>query len=148
MSGSIMVTFKTKLLAELAALPGTAGVKLSFGDPGETALKENIWFGRIYNNEHDAVALKAGRRRREENFTLETYVEVGGTRLTPERSETRALELGLLIEEYLADNPKLDGNVECLLFAVVSGMELFTSSTSDGPLTRYTVSIDVKARLL
>lgn len=148
MSGSIMVTFKTKLLAELAALPGTDGVKLSFGDPGENALKENIWFGRIYNNEHDAVALKAGRRRREENFTLETYVEVGGTRLTPERSETRALELGLLIEEYLADNPKLDGNVECLLFAVVSGMELFTSSTSDGPLTRYTVSIDVKARLL
>mgnify|MGYP003648659320 FL=1 len=148
MAGSIMVTFKTKLLSELTSIPGTAGVKMSFGDPGENALKENIWFGRIFNNEHDAVALKAGRRRREENFTLEVYVEVGGTRLTPERSETRALELGLLIEEYLADNPKLDGTVDCLLFAVVSGMELFTSSTTDGPLTRYTISVDVKARLL
>jgi hypothetical protein len=148
MAGSIMVTFKQDLLATISAMPGMAGVKVSFGDPGENALKENVWFGRIYDNDHDPVALKAGRRRREENFTLEIYVEVGGTRLTPERCETRALELGLLIEEYLADNPKLDGNVDGLLFAVVSGMELFTSQTTDGPYTRHTVSVDVKARLL
>lgn len=148
MAGSIMVTFKTTLLAELVAMPGTAGVKLSYGDPGENALKENIWFGRIYDNAHDPVALKAGRRRREENFTLDIYIEVGGVRLTPERCEARALELGLLIEEYLADSPKLDGTVTGLQFAVVSGMELFTSQTTDGPYTRHTVSVDVKARLL
>ena len=143
-----MVTFKTKLIEVMAAMPEMAGVKISFADPGENALKENVWLGRIYDNEHDPVALKAGRRRREENFTLEIYVDVGGTRLTPERCETRALELGLLIEEYLADNPKLDGAVDGLLFAVVSGMELFTSQTTDGPYTRHTVSVDVKARLL
>lgn len=148
MAGSIMVTFKTTLLEAIGVMPGMAGVKVSFADPGENALKENIWFGRISDNDHDPVALKAGRRRREENFTLEINVEVGGTRLTPERCETRALALGLLIEEYIADNPKLDGTVDGLLFAVVSGMELFTSQTTDGPLTRHTIDVDVKARLL
>ena len=148
MAGSIMVSFKTKLLAELAALAGTTGVKMSYADPGENALKENIWFGRIYDSEVDPVALRAGRRRREENFTVEVFVEVGGVRLTPERCETRALELGQLVEEYLADHPKLDDTVDGLLFAVVSGMDLFTSQTTDGPLTRQTISVDVKARLL
>jgi len=125
-----------------------AGVKVSYADPGERALKENLWFGRIYDNEHEPVALKVGRRRREENFTAEVFVEVMGTRLTPERTEVRAMELGTALEEYLADNPKLDGTIEGLLFAVVSGMELSTTETSEGPQTRLNIEVDVKARLL
>lgn len=148
MAGSIMVAFKSKLVSELAALPSMTGVKLSYGDPGENALKETIWCGRILENEHEPVALKAGRRRREENFTLEVYVDVTGTRLTHERAESRAVALGQALEEYLADNPKLDDSVTGLLFAVVSGMELVTLQTTDGPSTRLTVSIDVKGRLL
>lgn len=148
MAGSTMVAFKSKLVSELAALPAMAGVKVSYGDPGDLALKENVWCGKITDNEHEAVALKAGRRRREENYTADVYVEVTGTRLTVETAETRALALGLVLEEYLADNPKLDGTITGLLFAVVSGMELSTLESTDGPHTRLTVSIDVKARLL
>lgn len=148
MAGSTMVDFKSTLVTALAALPAMSGVKVSFADPGETALKENVWCGRIRDNEHEAVALKSGRRRREENYTVDVFVEVTGTRLTVETAETRALALGLALEEYLADNPKLDGTVSGLLFAVVSGMELSSVESTDGPHTRLTVSIDVKARLL
>jgi hypothetical protein len=148
MAGSTMVAFKSALVVNLAALPGMAGVKVSYADPGDKALKENVWCGRITDNEHEAVALRAGRRRREENFTAEVFIEVVGTRLTAERAETRALALGLVLEEYLADNPKLDGSVDGLAFAVISSMELATLETTEGPQTRLTVGIYVKARLL
>lgn len=148
MAGSVMAAVKAALVTQLAALPSLAGVQVTYADPGEVARKENIWFGRVRDNDHEPVALKAGRRRREENFTLDCMVEVGGTRLSPQASEERAIALGTAIEEHLADYPKLQDAVDGVAFCVISGMELFTDQTTNGPRTVLTINIDVKARLL
>ena len=74
-------------------------------------------------------------------------IVVSGTKLTEERSETRAMVIGTLVEEYLADNPTI-GDVANVRFAVVSGIELETITTTNGPLTQLTLTVSVKARLL
>lgn len=146
MAGSTIVAVKQSLVTDLKAIGGMADVSISYAHPGERGGKEIVYCGNVRSGEHDPVALRAGRRLREENYDLDVHVIVSGTKLTEDGSETRALVLGKLIEEHVADNPKL--NTVNVAFAVVSAIELETLSTSNGPLTQLTLTVSVKARLL
>jgi hypothetical protein len=147
MAGSTIVAVKQALITNLSALGGLSSVHISYAHPGEKGRKENLWLGAVRDGEHEATALKLGRRRREENYEVELHVEVGGTQLSPERSEERAIVIGTLVEEYLADNPKMGGVIN-VLFAVVTGIDMHTLNTTNGPLTQLMLTISVKARLL
>ena len=148
MAGTTMVAFKSKMVELISAMPEFDGVKVSYADPGDKALKENVWFQRITLNDVEPVALRTGRRRRDETYQAELVIEVSGTRLTPERAEARSLELGLHIEEYLADNPKLDGSLPDLITALMLTQRLSCSETDQGPTAIHVLTIEVRARLL
>jgi hypothetical protein len=147
MAGSTIVAVKQALVTELSALGGMSAVSISYAHPGERGGKEILYCGVVRDGDHEAVALKAGRRRREENYELDVQIVVSGTKLTEERSETRAMVIGTLAEEYLADNPTIN-DVPNVRFVVVSGIEMETITTSNGPLTQLTLTVSVKARLL
>ena len=146
MAGSTIVAVKQALVTDFTALSGMSNVSVSYAHPGERGGKEIVYCGNVRSGEHDPVALRAGRRLREENYDLDIHVVVSGTKLTEDGSETRALELGKLVEEHIADNPKL--GVTNVSFAVISAIELETLSTSNGPLTQLILTVSVKARLL
>jgi hypothetical protein len=148
MAGTTMVAVKQALVDQLGALPALADAFVSYGHPGERGRKELIWLGDVRIGDQEPVAIKAGRRRREESYELELNVEVAGTKLAPERSELRAVELGTVVEEYLADHPMLSPPVAGVLFVVVTGATLRTVDTSNGPVSRLTFTVQVKARLL
>lgn len=147
MAGSTIVAVKQALVTQLKALDGMGAVSVSYAHPGERGSKEILYCGAVRNGDHEAVALKAGRRRREENYDLDIEIAVSGTRLTEARSETRAIVIGTLVEEYLADNPTI-GDVPNVRFVVVSGIEMQTITTTNGPLTQLTLTVSIKARLL
>lgn len=146
MSGSIIVATKAAIVAVLAARPALSGVQVSYWDDVATARRERLFLGDVDEGDHDPVALRQGRRLREENFTLHLMAEVTG-KSNPAANEARTLELIREAEEALADDPKL-GNLPGLAFAVVEGLTLRTSHSTEGPITRADLRIRVKGRLL
>lgn len=147
MAGTTMADAKAALVAALRVRAGLTGVQVDYADQGGTARRQRIFLGDIEDNDHEPVALRAGRRRREENYTLAVIVEVIGVSPAPENNERRALELAREVEECLADDPTL-GRTPGVVTALVGGMDLSTSETTDGPQTRVAVRVAVKARLL
>lgn len=147
MSGSMIVATKKAILQELAGRPGLTGVQMAYADDTETAQRERLFFGDVDENDHEPLALRAGRRLREENFTLHLFVEVVG-RGAYDVNEQRALDICQEVEEYLADTPKLGDRVPGLVTALSEGLNLRTSASTDGPVSRVDLRIRVKGRLL
>jgi hypothetical protein len=141
-----MAAIKANLKTALRANTTLSGVQVSYGDPGGDAQRETVWLGHTEDGSQEPLAMRAGRRRREENYTLHVHVEVIG-RPTPEDNEARATDLCTAVEEVLADDPKV-GNTPGVIHAVVAGVEMATGETTDGPRTVLTIFVSVKGVLL
>lgn len=146
MSGSIIVATKAAIVSTLQARAGLTGILVQYADEVDLARRERFYLGDVDEGDHEAVALRSGRRKREENFTLHLFVEVVG-KASAQANETRALLLAQEAEEALADDPRL-GGVSGLAFATVEGLTLQTSTTTEGPMTRADIRIRAKGRLL
>ena len=145
MAGTTMAAAKSALKTMTSKAVG-AGVLVTYGDPGELARTECIYIGAAVDNSHDPVALRSGPRMRDEDYTVNIHVEVS-SKGTPEATEARAVVLGTAIETAIAADPKLL-NTTNVLWAVVSGMSLDTSQTSEAPRTVLEIAVTVKARLV
>jgi len=145
MAGTTMAAFKTALVAAITA-EGSINVPVSYGDPGDLGRREHIWLGATTPLESETVSFKAGRKRRQESYSVEVVIEVLNDS-HPEDAETRACALSAIIEEMLADDPKVNA-VTNLLFAVLEDMEMETTQTGEGVRTVLTMSVRVEARLL
>ena len=107
MAGSIHVTVRRAVIAGLADLLESSDpdVSVTYGWQGNdsTAAREQIYTSNARAS-HDVAALKTGRNFRNEqmDFDLTFYVEAVGE--TPDVAETRAGELALVGEEFIADH--------------------------------------------
>ena len=107
MAGSIMSTYKARLLTQLQASSDLSSVQVSYAQPGLNQRRESVYLGDIETNTHTPEALASGRRRRIEEFTCEVFVQVS-SKPTPQTCEARAVELANAVETVLADDPQLD----------------------------------------
>ncbi len=148
MAGTTAAAFKAALKSSLMAYGPLSGIQVVYGQDVEARKTGCIRLGAVEDAGVAPTGLKAGRRRREEDYVLHVIVEVIGTAGGPEANEARAVTLGTAVEEFLADNPALSGSVPGLLFAVVSGFSMETSETTDGARTVLDYSVSVKGRLL
>lgn len=146
MAGSTIVVFKSALLAALQARAGLTGVQTEYADKPNTSRREILFFGATEIGDTEYPVMRAGRIKREENYTVRVHVVVAG-QPTPVANETRALAIAREVEEYLADNPTV-GDASGVLFALVEGMTVTTLETTDGPYTEMDIAVAVKARLL
>lgn len=147
MAGTTQAALKANLKTRLAVRPGLSSVQVGYGDPGGTSRRQRVWLGSTTDGEVEPVALRAGRRRRDETYVLKVHVEVIAAHPTPEGNEARAVELVREVEECLADDPTV-GAVPNLLWAVVSALGMDTTETPDGPRTVVTLDLTAHARLL
>lgn len=146
---AIMTTvaaMKAALRDALAARPGLSGVQVVYGD-GDTRRRESIRLLEAQSADVRPTALTPGRRKREETYDLSVEVEVVGSGKTPQAVEARAAALAGEVEGLLADDPHLGGAVNGLLFATVTGWEMETTETSEGPRTTFTLTVTVRSRL-
>jgi hypothetical protein len=144
--GTTIVAVKRALRDGLALRPALQGVLVNYGDPGDRGRREQIWMGRIQRADQEPVALRQGRRKRDEDYDLWVHIDVA-SKVTPEDNEARAIEIVQEVESLLADDPSI-GNVPGVLWAVVSQMRLNTVETADGPSTSAIVTVNVRGRLL
>lgn len=94
---------KTRLLELLAA--AATGVQVERHHPGDALAHEAIFTGRVRGTSSIPVA-KAGRKKREEEYTIEVWFVVAHA-TTELDAELRAFELLGLLEDALANDPTL-----------------------------------------
>lgn len=132
MAGSNIIAVKRRLLDELTARLGVVG-DWSYVGKRHGAEREYLYFGDRVGGPMAAAAMAGGARftRSEDlDFTLALEVFRSGEETT-ETAETDAIELGRQVEEYLAGNWTLGGDINGLLKVLITGMQL-DSGVEDG----------------
>lgn len=123
---------------------GASGVQVLYAYKPDRE-RTSVWFGEAAFSELDIATFRAGRPRRYENFTLETYIEARGR--SPEDSELKAFDISAAIEQGLADDPKL-GGIEGLTFALVESIESDTRDDGQGHFTEIKLMIRCKGHFV
>ena len=146
MAGTTAAALKSALKDAMSSEAGLAGVPISYGEPGDLARTEHIWIGAATSGAQEVAAFKTGRTRRDEEYFIDICVEVSSSS-NPESCEARVVLLGTVIEEMLADDPKVN-DVTNLLWCVVHNFDLDTQELAEGPVSKYTITLVARGRLL
>jgi len=104
MGRSVIVAVRTALVDALALLPAFSGVPVRYSYDKQCVDQREFLTTREATFSHSSASMRSGRNFRDEvgRFMVTVWVEkVGGT---PQEAAERALELGLAVEEYVADN--------------------------------------------
>lgn len=107
MNRSVVPTVRQAIVDRLRLRAGLSGIQVEPTHPGAAIEEETIFLGDAHDGKHEIANLKAGRKSRNEEFTLDVYVAV----LTPGNSATeaeqRAFALLGEVESMLADDPRV-----------------------------------------
>jgi hypothetical protein len=154
MAGTLLVAVRSTLLTGLGAQTAytTADAKghkplLSLGYPLGAKDREKVFTARARFT-HAPASLKAGRTFRNETGRFDLVITVEGVGESQATTSARAVALGTVLEEYVADNRTLGGTVTGLNWIVVEGdgqlQEMFADS---GTLAELTYPLKYDARL-
>ena len=127
-------TVPTVIDAALSAINADlpSGVEAFEAWPGPEAAAEMVVLGEVTWEDYEVASIKAGRQRRQEDWTVAfevfvfgtAYAAKGSTPANPAPARNRAFVLATSLEDVLADNPKL---------GVGSGGWAATALTAAGP---------------
>lgn len=147
MSASILVAVRTALVTGLAALPALIDPEVSFQYKIKSSARERIWTQRSRFT-HNPASMRAGRNFRDEVGRFDVVVFVEGVGKSQEWTSTRALALGLAVEEYIADRKNNELAVTGLQTLIVEGEGTLNEMFNDaGHLAEVTYPIKFTARL-
>ena len=105
MPGTSAVAVKKAIIGLLADDPRLRGVQVAYSWPGRDAEREFICGGRFeFTQQREGYG-----RAREENLTIDLFVTARKLGGTVEDAETRAVELGAIVEDVIGANPHLVG---------------------------------------
>lgn len=104
MGTSTAPTFRAALLAALQARPALAQVPTHYAHPLDTIEHEAVYLGEIRGDSRIPV-LAAGRKKREERYTLDVWIDVAATGPDAQTASERAWDLFGELEDLLAEDP-------------------------------------------
>lgn len=143
-TSSTVPAVKQALVALLAAaLPST---QVSYGRPADSMLTRScVWLGRAAGADRVPV-MSAGRKTREQTYSVTVFVWVAKPRGTVEEAETEAHVLLTEVGDALADDPSL-GGVDGLIHATAGDWEVEADVAQEGPFCLITLDVDCLARI-
>jgi len=150
MAGTLIVAVRRAVMVGIAGLPEffEADVMVSEKWPLGEKQAEMAYTVDPTNFTHEPASLRAGRTFRNEVGTFHVEIRIEGIDKSPEETADRAIELGTAVEEFIADNRTLYGDIDGLNWVVVDGdgelVELFNER---GSLTAIRYPIKYDARL-
>lgn len=107
-------------------------VPVDYAYNGKTSERSNVYLGLI-TGPHEPMAFRSATRiPRKEELTVNVHVEVSGKNETPQETDAKAVAIGQLIEEGIAEDPKFGGLVPGLLLVTVSHTTLTSFFMEDG----------------
>jgi hypothetical protein len=128
MSATRIVAVRKAVVAAITDLAAFAGVEVMYAyrDKG---LRE-FAYTRDATFEHSARALKAGRNFRDETGRFELVIWIEAPGKSAEDAADRALDLGLAVEEWVADHKQGVGGAFTLLVDGAGSVREAVSDTS------------------
>lgn len=148
MAGSNIVAVKRRIIAVVPGLLGIVG-DYSYVGKHHADNREYLYLGSRAQGPMTAAAMAAaGRfaRSEEPEFLLAIAVRAEGTE-TAEPAEARALELGAGVEEYLAGNWTLGGDIPGLLKLTIAAFELESGVDDDGASAELTYTLQATSHV-
>jgi hypothetical protein len=148
MAGTNALAYKQALVAAAASAPIVAadGIQVEYDWPGRVE-RELIHGGRVEGTQSYPVSRGGGGRMpRDEELQVDLNVVVASPGTTPEETETRAVQIGTEIENWLAEHLDL-GGISGVIYSGVVGVEMETSVDDDGTITVLTYRHLLKSRL-
>ncbi|SEB43571.1 hypothetical protein SAMN04489727_1725 [Amycolatopsis tolypomycina] len=148
MAGTAAVAAKKALFDLLAGQAGAgeplAGVQVSYQFPRQLE-RDHVYFGRVrFDHDYSTFRVAGGRQPRTEIATVSLYV--GAKRIDSDQhaADTRAVEIGGVLEDLIAADPTLGGAFQVVF--VESG-ELEPNLDDDGVWAILTYSVTVQSEL-
>jgi hypothetical protein len=97
---------------------------------------------------HDIAGMKSGRLFRDERMEFGLVILVLGVGLKPEEADARALEIGQVVEEFVADHKSNELGITGLKWLRISNLELSPNRVNaNGAVAEATYTIRYEARL-
>lgn len=143
---STLVDVETALLSLLRSRAWNRHVVIDAAVPGEDRLeRDHIYLGDSRGRQDDA-AMKAGRRWRNESYSLDVVVWTLRPGGTPADAKTAAVELWGGVDDILADYPTL--GLDAVTGAEIGDWAVSAVSQPNGAACQIVLSVDVTARLI
>lgn len=152
MAKSIVVDVRRALIEGLREVFDSnelESVSVTYGWQGgdDTARRDQVFTDRARAT-HDPASLKSGRNFRNERMEFSLIVLSLGVGLKPEDNDDHVIELGQIVEEFVADNKGGQSlAVDGLNWIVVSAMELNNRYAAEGSISEITYTLTYDARL-
>lgn len=148
MAASIVVAVRKAVIAGIKAALNDPKVSVTYGYQGadDDRRREQVWTDRVRST-HEPAGLKAGRNFRDETLDFDVVVLVAGVGKPPEDTDTRALQIGAVVEEFLADRKSNELGVPGLNWLRVTGFELNNGYAPKGSLSEIRYAVRYNARL-
>ena len=89
-----------------AAAPGLSGVQVSYSHPGDAMETDTVYLGDIRGRSAPAT-IKAGRRTRDESYTVDVWVETTVDGPSAQGASERAWTLAAAVEDVVAADASL-----------------------------------------
>lgn len=136
--------------AALVSLIGAAlsGVQVKYGRPADNQLeRECVYVGDVTGSSR-VPTMRAGRKPREETYSVEVVVAVLMLEGEVTEAEARAFTLLTEVEDVVADDPTLGIAAATGFFqATAGGFDVVSDLTQEGPACVIRFNVDCKARL-
>lgn len=148
MSTTTAPAVKAQLLIQVRARPALAAVQVEPVWPGDATKQQAIWFGDV-RGRRDYVVMRAGRKPRDEQYTVDVFCQALRPDKWSEAAETDAIALMAEIEDLVAADPAI--GLSATLPTLVVGAGSFTVTNGVlgdagwGCLIR--LELEVRARL-
>jgi len=135
------------LRTQLATAEREGGqLQVEYGWPGDDLAERERVFTNIPRGDHTGGPLKSGRRFRDEKAQLDVVIQVEFDGGSAEEADDRALAIGLLVEEWFADN-KNGAGVASVSELLVASWRLDNLYGKNGSLSELTYTVTWRARL-
>lgn len=151
MPGTNVVAVKRELCERLRAssAPALVGVAIVYSEATQKTLpRERITFGEPRFVHSQSAAANGTRVPRTEQATIECWVHVRMQGRPPEQCDARAVEIGAVLEEYLADHPTLDGAIPALEMVRVADGDIGHVIDAEGTWSQITYRIAAVSRYI
>lgn len=106
MAHSTVPAVKAGLVSALDARSGLDNVDVTYSHPGDALQPEAVYLGGVRGT-HELPIMRAGRKPRQENYTIDVWFEVIRDGTTSQEAEERAWVLFGELEDLLADDPTI-----------------------------------------
>lgn len=147
----------SQLRTALATASSSGGqIQTEFAWPGPKTENESVFLGRHPGDEtgidaeHRIPNIKAGRKQRQESYTVPISVWIFGQAQLPSEAqacEARAFEVFELIEDMFAEDPLIGLTAQDIQYATVAGMTPHLWPFETGWACELVVNVEVQARL-